>query len=92
MSTIRHFRSELYRTDGSRICYYSCYNPENEDNSCPIGENCYGCRYMDPDYYIDRGLVLPGDHFLLSLGRDTFEEWAEEMAEDIYLARAESEI
>lgn len=92
--SIRHFRPELYREDGSRICYYSCYHPElGECNCCPIGEStCSGCRYMDPDRFIDNGESIPGDHFLLSIGRDTFEEMAEDIAGDIYLARAESEI
>lgn len=64
----RHFRPELYRADGSRICYYSCFHPEKGEGSCPIGETCEGCRYLDPDRYLDLGEPIPGDHYLFQIG------------------------
>jgi len=66
----RHFRPELYWADGSRICYYSCFHPEKgADNCCPIGESgCSGCRYLDPDRYLDLGEQIPGDHYLFQIG------------------------
>ena len=74
-----HFRPKLYRQDNnSRKCNYHCFHPEQILNSsCRIKETCEGCRFLDPDYYLDKGQPIPGDHFLLSLGKETFDEIAE---------------